>query len=84
MWPLEDPTDKGLEVFLLSKLGMPMSDVGRLGEVEITPVGSKGPGAIHHECVVLFLTKEKRDLVRSNAAKLGLLPKDTAGIRLEL
>ena len=81
---MEDPSSKGLEVFLLSKLGMLSSDVAQLGETEITPVGQKGPGAIHHECIVLFSSKDRRDLVRSNASKLGLLPKDTAGIRLEL
>ena len=34
--------------------------------------------------MVTFATKEIRDMVRANASKLALLPKDTAGIRLEI
>ena len=54
------------------------------GDVEIVPVGGKGPGAIHSEHVVTFQTKEFRDLVRSSAQKLSLLPPNTAGLRLEI
>ena len=84
MWPLEDGTREKLAVFLLSKLGMPYQVVDNLGPLEIAPASGNGKGRIQREFVVTFENKEERDRVRSNASKLALLPKDTAGIRLKL
>ena len=46
--------------------------------------GGKGKAKIQREYVVTFENKETRDKIQSNASKLSLLPKDSAGIRLEL
>ena len=69
---------------MLSKLGMTTEQVSKVGPVTLHPSGSKGPGALHNEYICTFPTKEIRDMIRGNASKLGLLPKDSAGIRLEL
>lgn len=84
LWPLDGASKDKLDVFLLSKLGLSLAQVGGLGPVEVTRVGGKGAGGIRDEHFVLFDTKEARDMGRGNTLKLALLPANTAGVRLKI